>query len=501
MSFYQQLDDGLITCPLWNQEFLPLSEVEEKITRDNIRAQLPWSTLLINRGLSDKIFQCAKKVFAILVLMGEPGTVRDVVEDGLTDEHLPLSRKGGTDGNVLESMQPEPRTFKSFATWPSKKVKEFLEKQWHLQAPVLDMTGKHIVLDRKCALPFLAVHEIYTTILIRVYKGTLHPAHQGDGTETNIAIKEFSNESSFSIEKENLLQIQQLQHSHLIKLIATCQRGSTYYVMFPWAEGGSITDLWKREDVQRDRTRILWSLRQMLGLVDALKALHSKNCRHGDLKPDNILHFENKDETLVIADVGISKFHKEVTSLRKMKTNTTATTRSYEAPEAQPDHEDPRSRVYDMWSIGCIFLEFAVWLLYGYRGVRSFKKSRKSVDPMIQNGSFYARHPNGSVELHSKVSEAIQALLEDPPCKGSAALADFVRLTARDLLLVDVSGRAQASVVYEKLEKIVKDAEEQNEYLHIELDPSPRPHPFFRTDSRQNSTSAPVSSPGASQSP
>lgn len=495
MSLYQQLENSLVTCPLGDQEFLPLSKLEEKITTDAVRTQLPWSTLLINRGLPDKIFQCAKKVFAILVLMGEPGSIRGVIEDGLTDEHLPLSREMGNDGNALVS---GGTTFKSFATWPSNKVKEFLEKQWHVQAPVLDMAGKHIDLDRKCALPFKAVNQIYTTILIRVYKATIHPAHQvglkGDGTEIHIAIKEFSDGETFKKEKDNLREIQLLRHRHLIKLVATCQRGSTYYVMFPWANGGSLTDLWKRDDLQRGSKLILWSLRQMLGLIDALKALHSKNCRHGDLKPDNILHFKD-EEILIIADVGISKFHREVTKIRTSKTNTPGTTRSYEAPEAQPDNEDPRSRVYDMWSMGCIFLEFVVWLLYGYRGVRSFRRSRKSTDPMIDNGSFYARLPEGSVVLHSNVSMAIDALMEDPPCRGSPALADIVELTIQNLLLVEVSGRAQASAVYERLKRIVGNAEQQPKYLLEEHDPPLPPHPFFRTGSRQNSASTSASSP------
>ena len=101
-------------------------------------------------------------------------------------------------------------------------------------------------------------------------------------------------------------EIQQLQHKHLIRLVATSQRGPNYYVMFPWADGGNLMEFWKREDSQRDQKLILWSLRRMIGLVDALKALHSKNCRHGDLKPKNVLHFKNGEGILVIADVGVS---------------------------------------------------------------------------------------------------------------------------------------------------------------------------------------------------
>ncbi len=54
----------------------------------------------------------------------------------------------------------------------------------------------------------------------------------------------------------------------------------------------------------------MWSLEQMLGLSRGLEDLHDLNCRHGDLKPDNILHFiKDGRDILVIADLGVSKFH------------------------------------------------------------------------------------------------------------------------------------------------------------------------------------------------
>jgi hypothetical protein len=187
MSFYQQLDDALVMCSLGDQsqDFLPLSELNEKITKDSVRAQLSYTTLWCRPGLPEKVCQYAKKVFAILVLIGEPSAIRDLIADGLTDEHLPLSRNSGKEKNILLSVKGQ--RFSSFAAWPHEaRVKAFLEKQWVVQAPVLDMTGKHIVLDRKCALPFRTSDDISGAGSSVVYKGILHPAHQ-EGFEVSVA--------------------------------------------------------------------------------------------------------------------------------------------------------------------------------------------------------------------------------------------------------------------------------------------------------------------------
>jgi len=180
MPLYQQLKPCLLECPLEGQKkFLPLSDLNDKITRDTIKGQLPYlSTQMCHRNLPDKILQHAKKVFAILVFMGEPRAIKGLLQEGLTDEHLPLQTKKVNNHNVVESA--DGKIFKSFDAWGNEaRVEEFLEKQWLVQAPVLDPTGKHIVLDSKCALPFKCIDQkAERGALSIVYKGTLHPAHQ-----------------------------------------------------------------------------------------------------------------------------------------------------------------------------------------------------------------------------------------------------------------------------------------------------------------------------------
>ncbi|KPM36546.1 hypothetical protein AK830_g10020 [Neonectria ditissima] len=480
MSFYQKLDQRLVQGALGDQLFLPLSTLDE-FTKANITAQLPRMTRFFYRGLADKVLLHARKIFAILVLMGEQDTIRDILRDGLKDEDLPLSLP--ENGSAYTLVSWNRKVFKSFAAWGKEaRVKEFLAKQWFVLAPVFERSGQRIELNTKCALPIVNT-ELIAGVNACMMVAPLLTISKDD--EATVAIKEFRVKASFDHEEENLLKVQNLEHNHLIRIIATCDREPSYYVIFPWADGGNLREFWQDEDSHRTPELILWSLRQMLGLADGLKALHTENCRHGDLKPENILHFKKSDDpsdesqgNLVIADVGVSKFHREATKLRNLPTNTKATTPTYEAPEAHPDVKDPRSRVYDTWSMGCIYLEWVVWLLYGMNAVRRFRQARTSDDPMIEAGSFYIHAPQGTPPVHPKVSEAFGVLKEDPRCIDGTAFGDLLGLIAKDLL-VAVDSRATASKLADQLGRIVHDAVQRPLYFYKQVDPPPDIPKFF----------------------
>ncbi|KAK7402875.1 hypothetical protein QQX98_011360 [Neonectria punicea] len=456
MSFYQELIDSQLKA-LGDQLFLPLSTLND-FTKDTVTTQLSPLTRFFCRNLADKVLLQTRKIFIILVFIGKQDTLRVILQDGLKDEDLPLSLHNDGSGHTLIS--GNGKLFKSFSTWNEVRVRDFLDKQWLVLAPVFDRSGQRIELNTKCALPSLNSEYVAGENACMVYRGIVPPRHHAGFKEdrVEVTIKEFRIKASFDKEEENLLKIQNLEHKHLIKIIATCNREPSSYVIFPWADGGNLREFWQSRDSQRTPDLILWSLQQMFGLADGLKALHDENCRH---------------------DVGVSKFHKEVTRLRNLPTNTKATTPSYEAPEAHPDIKEPRSRVYDTWSMGCIYLEWIVWLLYGLDAVQRFRKVRTSDDPMIVAGSFYIHTHKGTPPVHPKVSEAVRALAEDPRCREGTALGDLVGFIAEDLL-VDPDSRGSAANLSDQLEMIVHDALQRPSYLANRVDP-PRNIPKFFT--------------------
>jgi serine/threonine protein kinase len=164
----------------------------------------------------------------------------------------------------------------------------------------------------------------------------------------------------------------------------------------------------------------------------------SSSLRHGDLKPENILLFENRKEIperrkmhwiLQITDVGLAKSHQQATELRDA-TRAFAGTIMYEPPEAT-EKGTARSRRYDVWSMGCIYLEFLIWLLYGAEGLDRFSQD---IREQGSKATFY------DIDDKSSLNTAVQTWIDhiynvDPRCSKDSALRRLVDVIVHGLLV------------------------------------------------------------------
>ena len=162
------------------QQFLPLDIVDEQITEDAIKAELSRKTpdRFRNRTLFSQVVEQAKKVFAVLVIIGEAQAIEALLQEGITDKHLPLSRRGD-DENDDVLVSHDGKAFPSFSQWEDDiRVDEFLDKQWIVQAPVLEYSSDELKFSNKHAMPFLAAIKVTHTRFSSVWKTNIHPAHQ-----------------------------------------------------------------------------------------------------------------------------------------------------------------------------------------------------------------------------------------------------------------------------------------------------------------------------------
>jgi serine/threonine protein kinase len=124
-------------------------------------------------------------------------------------------------------------------------------------------------------------------------------------------IKESNGEKTADFLREkNALSRVSGTHLHFISLLATWSYRGEHCLLFPFADG-DLRDYWENMSHaiywQGSREAIVetvrWMSSQILGLTDALNALHSPVdlpnglCgRHGDIKPENILIFSKGRE-------------------------------------------------------------------------------------------------------------------------------------------------------------------------------------------------------------
>lgn len=187
-------------------------------------------------------------------------------------------------------------------------------------------------------------------------------------------------------------------HPNLIELLFSYERGVDKYLIFPWAKW-DLEHFWKSE--RRDppsSKNFIWLLRQCYGLADGLCQVHvhgpadrddtdkdeedwnsevdkKLEGRHGDIKPQNILFFEDSQKTgrFVIADFTLMRFHAPNATVTDA--NAVGFSRTYRPPEVDGKDGIGATHKYDVWTLGCVYLEFVTWHLLGYDAIheKSFR--------------------------------------------------------------------------------------------------------------------------------
>jgi len=262
-------------------------------------------------------------------------------------------------------------------------------------------------------------------------------------------------------ELKALERLKDCRHPHIVRFVTgICLRNkddADYYLIFEWADGGNLRNLWETNRMPRLSVSLVKEIcEQLRGLAGALKTAHyleddgNSNIRHGDLKPSNILWFKTNDGigTLKIADWGLAKENEGGTELRELRNHGTTAlygTKRYEAPEIgapnrketlyldvqdNPRPVNTRSRLCDIWSMGCICLEFVIWLFYGYDGYHLFKIMFEEKEPLFQTG-------NSTTKIHPVAEKWIDHISRNPLCNnGTTALGKLVELIRNRLLVI-----------------------------------------------------------------
>ncbi|KAF4855049.1 Cyclin-dependent kinase-like 4 [Colletotrichum siamense] len=419
----------------------------------------------------------AKRLFLALVFSGCLQYLDLLRQSGFCDINLPIDMEydeanGRYDVYTKDATQAQGSRrdlWNVFHQWTDcSHVESFQEKQWYFMAPVFVSGVFDYTLAPNCPLPLIYKPKAGGKVgLSGVVLGVrIHEAHiKREYGGQQIAFKEMhpNTDEYYAQEAKALRIIHGLKHPRLIKPLATFTRGEQAGFFFPWASGGNLEEHWKRQDPPAGDAGIRWVLDQLCGLCDATEALHQENCRHTDLKPQNILLFQEGEPlgTLRIADVGLAKIHTDQTAQRqRLDIITSAKTGSkrYEAPELQPPVEQ-LSRVFDVWCLGCVFLEFLVWTVYGKGGLADFWQ--KGLPHFWERiGNKYHQHWKAKDQIST-----MRATLSSGGIKN--ALLDCLELVAKGMLEPDYRHRMDATETRLELQRIRDKGFRDNGYLRV----------------------------------
>jgi hypothetical protein len=416
--------------------FLPTAELDKLLTEQAIRRTMLASnpdSLILAEVLSATRpgvppSQSLRRVFAVLTLLDRVGDISHFLSTGIRDSSLPVSE------NQLKQIWPEDDL---------RAPTEFENMQWQVLAPVFEAGSGdspkvyHYSLDDRAILPFYShgdtpVQGGFSTVRkVRIHESHISPNFLASGVSsilqpptclsncvqhswltmflqskgTLFAVKTLrksaENDRAFARERSALKRLGGLgakDNTHVVKLLATFKHGDRYSFIFPWAESDLLT-YWRSEPDERNPGATLrWLAGQCLGLAKGLQSIHNMDARHGDIKPQNILCFPGGIETvfgspgvtLAIADFGLARWHNDKS--RSTKPQKLYGTWTYSPPECAIT-DGCISDSWDIWSLGCLWLEFVTWYLLGSdRALEAFADARTQVShlgPGILDDCFF----------------------------------------------------------------------------------------------------------------
>ncbi|KAI1264002.1 hypothetical protein F5Y18DRAFT_93314 [Xylariaceae sp. FL1019] len=333
--------------------------------------------------------------------------------------------------------------------------------------------------------------------------------------------------------------LKRVKHKHVVQLLATYLHRDKYNYIFPYARR-DLDRYWEAENPMPtcDGTTLIWVLKQCAGIAGALHGVHSHSTtkfsslniatlsqgvdrpatkaplspkftrksslyqkpgrdtgsqlyygHHGDIKPSNLLWFcDTNGETysgmgiVKLTDFGSGDFNKLKSTRRSP--SSLARTLGYNPPECNNMNFDfDMSYEYDIWSLGCIFLEYITWFSGGWELLMTFRTGRqKNQYGEFDNGCFFdfTRPNDGSLPsafIKTTVKEHLASLRQE--WHSSSAIIELLELIEKRMFRIlkvyhlgdeRRSGQAyrpEAREIEQQLDDLVDTCYEQQEAFGI----------------------------------
>ncbi|KAI1743122.1 kinase-like domain-containing protein [Xylaria scruposa] len=515
--------------------FLPRCELEDVLSYNVIRhvlrqtlgCALEESNQTARQILGNRQDVSYVQILTILLLISKVKYIQYFLRENICDRELPL-----VDYKKLHKRLSGPGFCKMV------HIFAFCQRQWEVVVPVFNFSERTTLIKKfqpQIRLPFEYCKDTSQGGQGRILQVKIHQGHLIGYSSDNLcfAVKRFERtHTGRRMWEDELTVLKRFSgpttgHKHLIKLLlAYEQEHEGYFLVFPLAEG-DMANHWRRHRFHSPSPEdARWVFEQCSGIAGALATLHGHNFksghdlgRHGDIKPENILWFKRYPADrgyLVVADFTLSRFHSAKT------VNVTLPGKRGFTPTYRPPEVDLKSRLlsaqsYDIWSLGCVYLEFLTWYLLGYdatrgQGCQSFVNERIVGDNQQQDKFFNIVNDNGVVPRSAEVKESVKKwiFLLHGASRCSEAIHDFLDLIEKYMIVINPEKRGTMDQVERELGEIVKRCSEAG-YCHsgtprsspnkesYSQKPNEKPATQFDTYSTAEYTNSPASDDGSNR--
>ncbi|KAK8129203.1 hypothetical protein PG999_001583 [Apiospora kogelbergensis] len=388
-----------------------------------------------------------RRILAVLTMMDRVKYIDQFIRNDVWDTDLPIEPSKMRFGDI-------------FRHWDGNDRILFGEYQNRISIPFFDFRHDKLPsypFSKDIRLPWLEYKRMSVGGTGMVHKIKIHPSHHNFNQRGSqyFALKEIQTQDTMSYKNELGALEQALgrtqSEKHLIKLLLTFQHGNRCYLVFDWADG-NLQEFWDQRTITTSHFNNVWITKQCYGLATALKRIHGlatfqkeerkrnhsieandyrEYGRHGDIKAANILWFKdyqgNRDH-FVLADLGLTRYHSNLTRSQVRYSDLDGWTDQYRAPELDL-RANNISQKYDIWSLGCVFLELFIWYALGADGISDFEDQldteTKGDATNFGEANFFNIHKDGHGNKSAVVKPAVEKWIEK--IKSLDCCPDFLR--------------------------------------------------------------------------
>ncbi|OQU98398.1 Protein kinase domain-containing protein [Cladophialophora immunda] len=324
----------------------------------------------------------------------------------------------------------------------------------------------------------------------KVYKVWIDPAHHYlDGDPLCcFAVKVFSSEreKQFRQERAMLKMLADYPHHYIVPHITSWTQSKEHFILYPAARYNLktfMTNVWPVDFTQHGT---LWFLRQLQGLALAIAHVHNLKhptnsepdpevdaywgC-HFDIKPENILVFEKVPgyhPRFKIGDFGAGVFNAPAKEGEHSRlTEEPKGTETYFAPDK--DRDGKVSRPFDMWALGCVYLELMDWLFHNFESSegqpsKTFSTQRfdcSAASDKNRNDRFWYRTSTRQGKVEYKLKPVVEnkiTELKNHSCHEMPAFQGVVTAISK-LLEIEAGDRWTAEMLKSHMTAVVREAE------------------------------------------
>ncbi|KAI0097137.1 kinase-like protein [Daldinia grandis] len=478
--------------------------------------------MLIYYGSAD--LQPLLKLLAVFIGIEKLEDFPKCIKEGMSDQCLPMTTVDAYDGHRLlfcqhhktrhttinEYSRPNVRT--QFMQWSYSLIAPYImcskqkHSHYHLHAddvfpmPVVEGLQGVSGQDNRATPTFGGYSEVYQVRINKSHQRGFFALKKLASHDRGIFDMELSS-LIFCMDKPTIGNADK----HIIQPLVTFEvegpkgSGSVYYILFDWAEG-NLSDFWKKNDhLVGARDHCKWMSRELYLLCLALECVHNAHGemlksidkttlekellgrphdtdslygRHGDIKPDNFLWFGSPllSESLgklTLSDFGLGKLHTQL-SRSNQDPRKIPNTETYRAPEF--DLLDGKiSRASDIFSLGCVYLEYVTWFLLGSEVVaEEFPAVRSELDiHKFTSDTFFiirANKQTGKQQplLKKSVENWIETLQSNKGC--SRYLHKFLDLIRDKMLVPERESRIPILLLIKDMDTLCRECERDDSF-------------------------------------